>query len=399
MQRILMVEDDPLAMRVYREALERAGLTVRTAADGELALACLESFTPDLAVVDLMLPKVHGIEVIKRIRARPDSASIPVIVLSNNFLLTMVKLARDAGATHCLTKADCSAEQLVDLVLRTLGVEPRAATSRVHKGIQFGPSTGGARAPAPPTESAHVPERVLDKTERVIEGGRRLAASLLALPPMVAPETLDRDIFPALAEFHIWLRDLSASSYTVPGAGTKQMLAGIDALLNELFENTEELRIPSLRSLAHGIDTALQMLASPNHPTSEPENPRVMVVDDEAISQRMVEAALRSVKLRPLCLSDSTLALRVLEENSFELVFLDGEMPGLSGFDLCARLRSTPLHKLTPVVFVTALGQAETRARSLLSGANDMILKPFMFSELSLKALTCLNRAQRSGAK
>ena len=60
----------------------------------------------------------------------------------------------------------------------------------------------------------------------------------------------------------------------------------------------------------------------------------------------------------------------------------------MSGFELCTKLRTIPGHARTPVIFVTGLTDFESRARSTLSGGNDLIAKPFLFMELAVKALT-----------
>jgi PleD family two-component response regulator len=54
-------------------------------------------------------------------------------------------------------------------------------------------------------------------------------------------------------------------------------------------------------------------------------------------------------------------------------------MPGMNGFELCAKLRALPDYKATPVIFVTSLNDFESRANSTMSGGNDFIAKPFLF--------------------
>jgi PleD family two-component response regulator len=69
-------------------------------------------------------------------------------------------------------------------------------------------------------------------------------------------------------------------------------------------------------------------------------------------------------------------------------------MPGINGFELCTRLRGTVRNKSTPVVFVTGLSDFESRANSTISGGNDLIAKPFLFIELTVKALVYLLRGK-----
>jgi DNA-binding response OmpR family regulator len=76
-----------------------------------------------------------------------------------------------------------------------------------------------------------------------------------------------------------------------------------------------------------------------------------------------------------------------LAENEFDLIILDVRLPDVEGFDLCKKIRALPDHKKTPVIFVTGANDLESRARSIISGGNDFICKPFMLLELSVKAL------------
>jgi CheY-like chemotaxis protein len=62
-------------------------------------------------------------------------------------------------------------------------------------------------------------------------------------------------------------------------------------------------------------------------------------------------------------------------------------MPGMTGYELCAKLRALPQHKKTPVVFVTSLNDFDNRTSSTMAGGNDFIAKPFLFIELTVKAL------------
>ena len=133
--------------------------------------------------------------------------------------------------------------------------------------------------------------------------------------------------------------------------------------------------------------------------TSTVFSPSILVVDDEPISRRAVTQALSRADLRAIQLSDSQMALKVLELNSFDLIFLDVDMPELNGYDLCTRVRSLPEHSKTPVIFVTSSSDFASRARSTLSGGSDFISKPFLFMEVTVKALVHYFRAQNQLAQ
>jgi putative two-component system response regulator len=70
------------------------------------------------------------------------------------------------------------------------------------------------------------------------------------------------------------------------------------------------------------------------------------------------------------------------------------DMPEMDGFELCKKIRAQPAQKDTPIVFVTSLSGFDSRAKSTLSGGNDLIAKPFLFPELGLKALIHLHKTK-----
>jgi two-component system phosphate regulon response regulator PhoB len=79
---IYVVEDEPAQVEVLSYNLEKAGFRVVTTADGEQALLLVGESPPDLIILDWMLPEVSGIEVCRRLRARPESKTIPIIMLT-----------------------------------------------------------------------------------------------------------------------------------------------------------------------------------------------------------------------------------------------------------------------------------------------------------------------------
>jgi CheY-like chemotaxis protein len=126
MKKILFVEDDLMIIRIYRGRFQTEGYEVEVAMDGEAALDCLKKNTPDVVVLDLQLPKVNGVEVLKHIRSQPATKQLPVIVFSNAFLGKLVEEAWKAGATKCLTKASCTPKQFLKVLEATLeSVPPR----------------------------------------------------------------------------------------------------------------------------------------------------------------------------------------------------------------------------------------------------------------------------------
>ena len=146
-----------------------------------------------------------------------------------------------------------------------------------------------------------------------------------------------------------------------------------------------------LRTIAHAADCLTVLFRELGQVAEEiPQSTLILAVDDEPISRRTISVALGKANLRCVSLEDSKVALNIIKENTFDLIFLDAEMPGLNGFELCAEIRKLPSNKTTPVIFVTSLTKFEVRAQSSLAGANDLIAKPFLMMELAVKSLTYL---------
>ena len=115
-RRVLLAEDDRFLRRAAEARLRRHGLEVLTAVDGEEALRLARSERLDLVLLDVVMPKLDGFEVLKLLKEDAATASIPVIVLSNLGQDRDVALAKTLGAVAYLVKANLSLQDLVDRV-------------------------------------------------------------------------------------------------------------------------------------------------------------------------------------------------------------------------------------------------------------------------------------------
>ena len=115
-RRVLLAEDDRFLRRAAEARLRRHGLEVLTAVDGEEALRIARAERLDLVLLDVVMPKLEGFEVLKLLKADEATASIPVIVLSNLGQERDVAQAKALGAVAFLVKAHLSLQDLVDRV-------------------------------------------------------------------------------------------------------------------------------------------------------------------------------------------------------------------------------------------------------------------------------------------
>lgn len=560
MKTILVVEDDLVTANAYQRLLQEYGFEVDLAADGEIAIQTLQTLRPDLVLLDLMLPKVPGTEVIRSIRSNPAIQDVPILVFTNALLTAMIKLARQAGANLCLTKGDTTLEQLLQAICGLLNIPvpsgagpvaglivttPAAATPppaqlmapvqpppprafqsppavhtavaeapsrvppapiRVSQPIRITPQTPAARpvlvtplvVPAPAVRTPAVPAPVVpapvvaapvvpvaaaipaptfqaqtfstpippgptpgfgraapaptpsfappparapvppsapvaapaagrgfrdpftaaapaappspppaskgaskfgandianmrtDMRQAFLEGAPQITSTLRGRIPTYVMTKSEVDYLPQLFELYQAVDGVSVSAGIAGFTRIELVATALQSLLRELFEEPENITASSLRTAAHASELLATLFERASYSTDSMTPALVLAVDDEVISRRAVGSALEAARLKHVIVDDPEIALRLCVENRFDLIFSDVEMPGKSGFDMCAELRTLPLNKTTPLVFITSLSGFESRARSALAGGNDLIAKPFLLTELAVKALTYL---------
>jgi CheY-like chemotaxis protein len=391
-KKVLIVDDDQIIANVYTNRFRIDGYEAEAVGDGEAAVAILSQAPPDVVILDLALPGMSGVDVLKYIRSRPETAALPVIVLSNNYLTSMVQDAWKAGATKCLAKAHSTPLQMAEIVRKLLeGETPPAEVPPVAE-----PGAAAAPAPAAPAIRPAAKSDVdlqFKLAETFLVNAPRMLAAMRSRYQAFARSEDPNGRLDDLKELKRQTRFLADSAGMVGHYSIAQIASALEALLKELHSRPKEITGSTIRTIAQAVD-ALAALAgrTGNAPAEAPGSHLILVVDDERDSREHIFAALKKAGLRAVGLDKSSLALRVLEQNVFDLIFLDLEMPEISGTEVCDRIRRTDVNRATPVVFVAANAEFENRARSAKSGGSDLIAKPFLPLELALKALTWLHR-------
>ena len=125
-QTILFVEDDLVVLTVYRRRLEQEGFHVETAADGVEAMKQLMLFAPDVVILDLMLPKVNGADVLKFIRKTQRLEKVPVIILSTNSIIDGKSDSILETAQRRLIKDTCTPASILEVIREVLPPPPPA---------------------------------------------------------------------------------------------------------------------------------------------------------------------------------------------------------------------------------------------------------------------------------
>jgi len=120
-KKILFIEDEAVMQKAVSEFLGVNGYSVVSALDGELGIRAAQSEKPDLILLDIILPKKNGFEVLKDLKSGPETKSIPVIVLTNLSEMGDIGKILELGVTTYLVKSDQSLKDILVIVERTLG--------------------------------------------------------------------------------------------------------------------------------------------------------------------------------------------------------------------------------------------------------------------------------------
>lgn len=401
MKRILIIDDDSVVLQMYQGALTRLGFEVEAANDGLAGVMALRKTAPDLVLLDLMMPKFTGVDVLKFMRGQPALKAVPVVLLSNSFMNDMAAQAIEAGVQQALLKMSCSPSSLASLINDILSGKPvtvDASQALVHPKQQ--------RPPPPPAPASaavfNVGEAKQQENADYVTAARKnflatapkIRADLLELAQNLSKSRNEVESDMRVNDFYRRVHFLT----TVAGMANAHEIAllssAFEALLYELM-GRPALITPSVnRTIAFTTDFLGQLLERANSaPVNPLATPQTLVVDDDPLSNRLISSALRRARMTARCTQDPLVGMQWVRETRFDLVLLDIEMPGMNGLEFCKQLRLLPGHQHTPVIFVTSHGDFANRAKSILSGGNDLISKPVLPIELAVKAVTHLLKA------
>jgi len=113
---ILIIEDDYFIRELYERQLNKRGYTVVSAADGAEGLVKAAEVNPNLILLDIMLPKLNGLDLLGTLKAKPETQNIPVVLLTNLGQESVIKEGFKLGAKGYLIKSAYTPEQIINEV-------------------------------------------------------------------------------------------------------------------------------------------------------------------------------------------------------------------------------------------------------------------------------------------
>jgi len=369
MKNILVVEDDPLVAEVYSQKLREQGFGVSVAADGRTGLEMFNNLNVDLVLLDLLLPEIDGLDLLRRMREEFSPQELPVLAFTNAYLGGVVQQAWEAGANQVIPKAGTKASLVIQMIENALADLPRSGASptRTTSKVEFDPVGR---------------KKFLDSSPETL-------AALWRPLKQLAGQGYHPDNQACFRELLGVVRPLTTTAVSAGLEGIAQMSSALEALLQELCEAPYRLSPSVLLTIAQAIDVLRSLFTYPHGGSAKnPSGARILVVDDDAFARQAVSSVLSRVNLRTICVDSPVRALKRRTGRGFDLIVLDIEMPDANGFDLCTRFRAMPECRTTPIIFLSMRKELKDRTESVLRGGNDYITKPFLHTELATKALS-----------
>jgi CheY-like chemotaxis protein len=403
LKKILLIDADESVAGIYRAQIEAAGYEVEVALDGETGFHDLYTINPDALLLDLLLPGLSGSEILKKTRAQKKFEKIPILVFTNIYTRDVEEEAKAAGALRLFNKAACTPRDVIEALHEIFQPSGAVLGGSGRASIKFDPNSvpqdSAGRPPAMTPDALDVvrgngpasndSEFQSEIRESMLQGAPEDVKSLRGLLQVLLRSQSDGPAQAGqLLELYTRVHSLTANAAIAGFTKVARLSGALEAMLREFQARPDGINASTKRTLTQAIDfLAILFTGAATHESGRPLNEQILVVDDEIISRRVIGHSLEKAGLKSTAVSHPDEALALLEERPFDLIFLDVEMPGMDGFELCKRLRTMPLHAKTPVIFVTALNGFESKAKSSLSGGDDFIGKPFSYIELAVKAL------------
>lgn len=456
MRKILIVEDDQLVASAYRKRFGEAGYTVDWAPDGLDGIKMVGAIKPDVVLLDLLMPRLDGIEVLKYIRTHPDLKNLPVVVFSNSYMTNLVESAWRNGADQCLMKASTTPAQLFDAVDKAMQkAAARAAEATPGLAVPVGPITPLVRppsglAPALPAQSLPTPPSrpataafsppispLASRPAAPVAGfatgmtprPAAVAATVAPIPavmPQVDPEfqAQIRQLFlasapaklssvreaavafvqdqgssmqlPLLADLFRRVHSLTGNAAVAGCTVIAHFASTFEAFLQELQQKPKFINHSTVRTVTRSVEMIEGLFKISGSGDSDAgTHAPVLVVTADVMSSQTIGMALEKANLESTIANDPAQALALAGAGTFSAVVMTVNFPGLSGFELCAQLQTQGTFGRTPVLFISDLRDFEAHSNPEVVGENDIMASPYLLIELSLKALTLVEGSRR----
>jgi DNA-binding response OmpR family regulator len=363
MKRVLLVAEDQLVSNYHRMRLESMGVSVDVARSPDSARRFARERNPDLTLIDPIMAGTSPIQAVEMLREALEGKEMWII---SKLPGPVAKAMEKAGASR---------------------VQGRNGELEGHVFSHIALALG-----LPAVDPAHEESEHETWVHSVAQGAPELINSVrMTLHGFIKDPRSGVELYDLFRLSHQLSHRVSMLELVAIG----RLTTSLEALIYDLYAMPEQINPSVVRTVSQAADFLVLLFQEEKlRALKDPAAADVFVVDDEAAARQMISAAMKLVSLKITCADSAEMALSVLGDNMFDLIFLDVNMPQFSGFELCTQIRQLEDHHRTPIVFLTGMNTFQNRAQGSLSGGNDFIGKPFNLLELGLKALMWIFKGQ-----
>jgi len=405
---ILLAEDNPVNVMVATELLEGHGCTVTPAGNGLEAVALVKKRHFDLIFMDCQMPEMDGFEATTEIqKLQSDNATkrTPIIAFTANAMQSDKEQCLNAGMDDYISKP-VSQDSLEKILIKWLPHKLKETKTEKTK-------TASQPTPSSSTDS-NILELETFNTLKQLFGDR--------FTPAIEQHTQNaqknvQQIEEALKQNDLKTAEraahsLKGASMQFGAASLGSIAAEIEALARNKEPDSAKALLAKLKNTqqqaAHAMLQQLGIAAETAPPDSRQTLGRVLIVDDNLTNQEVACGMLVKRGLHTDIATNGQEAIKMLSASTYDLIFMDCQMPVMDGFDATRHIRnpqSPTKNSMTPIIAMTANTTKADRDQCLAVGMNDYISKPVNAQQLQqlldkwLPASTALEPDKTTGEK
>jgi DNA-binding response OmpR family regulator/6-phosphogluconolactonase (cycloisomerase 2 family) len=393
---ILLIEDDEAVIRLLERVLAESGKTVVAARSASEARELLRSLTPEVIILDLVLPDCDGRNLLLELRAGQATATTPVLVLTCKGGALTRSECRALGATDFVEKpfdalrVASSVETMTHRPVPTELSLERPSRQRTRAALEEALAAGSG-----PDAWVGVVE-VDDLAGVAAREGQPAADEAVRRCAGVLEATLGpSDVFtrqPGGA--FVVLLEGDAPPARLDHASTAHVVTGARGEPVRVTCTSGAARAARSAGLPAALETAARAVAARRASAAAPPaaRPCVLLADDDDVVAAPLVRALEQQGLDVCHVHDGAAALSLIGVREFALFVVDVRMPFVDGFEVLSRIRALPALAGIPVVMFTAVGSEADVCRAFEIGADEYIVKPFRPAEAVARVRRLLAR-------
>jgi CheY-like chemotaxis protein len=401
--KFLVVDDDMISRQALFHSLEKAFSQPDLAVDGETALAQATRQAYDVIFLDVQMPGMDGFEVCLKIRDTVPNRTTPVVFVTSQSDFDARCKSTLSGGNDLMGKPFLTFEVTVKALTLALRGRLRGRVQKLLPKLDRSQDTAdslmtftdGPRSVARSTNATRPPHSMPSPPETDEITNAFLARVSKHLGPLqelcqtILKTSNEETRQNMLADGFLRINSLIPQPCFEVEHPAYKMSAALEGLFRKMLENPKHSTPSTLVTVATAVDL-LNDLCVPGMKEDLAINPPIhmLVVDDDLVARRALVGALQTAFNKPESVENGEVALALALEKPFDVIFLDVVMPGMDGFEVCSKIRDTVPNRATPVVFVTGHRNSDARAQMSRNGGNDLMEKPFLTSEITVKALT-----------